>query len=226
MNKYKTRILRNILSSVMAILLMILSFITLVNFSFYFLYVETNVRGYSMYPTINMNAPDSESPGDKILINRQQMGDVNDIVVAKASWYKNYIIKRLVGKPGDKIEIKDIGENFALYVNDEILYTKEKDGENTPFYKSGSYYYFDLYNQFLTKEEFKDFVESDGTTSYIKLDDDEYFLMGDNWGHTLDCLTNGPISSSEIVGKVDLIIDVNNNNPFVYFNFFMKKIFS
>ena len=92
--------------------------------------------------------------------------------------------------------------------------------------KTGSVGYYDTYIDFLSKPEFSEFVESDGTSTYIRLDENEYFLMGDNWGHTFDCLSNGPISSSEIVGKVDLIIDVNNTNPFTPFNFFMKKIFS
>ena len=84
-----------------------------------------------MQPTINMNVEDSNAPGDRIFINQHEIGDVNDIVVAKVSWYENYIIKRMVGTPGDKIEIKDHDTHFTLYVNDEPLYSKEKTGENS-----------------------------------------------------------------------------------------------
>ncbi len=179
-----------------------------------------------MQPTINMNVTDSNQEGDRIFINKYKLGERNDIVVANPDWYSNYVIKRMVGTPGDKIEIKDHITHYSLYVNDQLLYSKEKTGESTPFMKTGSVGYYDNYLEFLTKPEFSEYVENDGVSTYIKLDEDEYFLMGDNWGHTLDCLTNGPITSSEIVGKVELIIDVKDNNPFTPFNFFMKKIFS
>jgi len=225
MNSYKSRILRNILSSILVVLIIGFSFIALANISFYFLYIETNVRGFSMQPTINMNVKNESSEGDRIFINKYKLGETNDIVVAKVGWFDNYIIKRLVGTPGDKIEIKDHDTHYSLYVNDELLYSKEKTGESGMF-KTGSVGYFQTYQEFLTNNKFQDYVESDGTSTYIRLDDNEYFLMGDNWGHTLDCLSNGPIKEIEIVGKVELIIDVTNKNPFTPFNFIMKKIFS
>ncbi|MBQ9795973.1 MAG: signal peptidase I [Clostridia bacterium] len=226
MNRYKSRILRNILSSILVVLIFVCSFISLVNISFYFLYTETNVRGFSMQPTINMHVASATEEGDRIFINQHQIGNVNDIVVAKVDWFDSYIIKRMVGKAGDKIEIKDETTHYALYVNDCLLYTKDKYGENTPFQKSGSYGYFESYLNFLTNPEFANYVETDGENTYIKLDENEYFLMGDNWGHTLDCLSKGPIKENNIIGKVELIIDVTNDNPFTPFNFFIKKIFS
>lgn len=218
MNRYKSRILRNILSSVLVVLIFCCAFIALANISFYFLYVETNVRGFSMQPTINMNVSDSNAEGDRIFINKHKIGELNDIVVAKVDWYENYIIKRMVGTPGDKIEIKDNETYYSLCVNDNVLYSKEKNNETAGYYQS--------YLSFLNNQEFAQFVGKEGNLTYIKLEADEYFLLGDNWGHTLDCLTHGPISSNEIVGKVELIIDVTNTNPFTPFNFFMKKIFS
>ena len=226
MNRYRSRILRNVLSSILVVLIVSCSFIALANMCFYFLYIETNVRGFSMQPTINMNVADASAEGDRIFINKFIVGDVNDIVVAKVEWFDNYIIKRMVGTPGDKIEIKDHDTHYSLYVNNELLYSKEKTGDDTPFLKTGSIGYYQTYLDFLKNPEFQDYVETDGSSTYIQLDANEYFLMGDNWGHTLDCLTNGPIKENEIVGKVELIIDVTDDNPFTPFNFFMKKIFS
>lgn len=179
-----------------------------------------------MQPTINMNVSSSTVDGDSILINKYEIGEVNDIVVAKVNWFDSYIIKRLVGTPGDKIEIKDHNTHFSLYVNDALLYSKEKTGENSLFIKTGSIGYYANYIDFLENPEFAGYVESDGTSTYIRLGENDYFLMGDNWGHTLDCITNGPIKKNNIIGRVDLIVDVTNNNPFTHFNFFMKKIFS
>lgn len=180
-----------------------------------------------MYPTINQNVATSTEAGDRIFINKYEIGEVNDIVVANPSWWDGgYIIKRLVGTPGDKIEIKDEGIEYSLYVNDSLLYSVEKKGENTTFQKTESVGYFAIYQSFLTNPEYSKYVESDGSSTYIRLGENDYFLMGDNWGHTLDSISEGPIKESEIIGKVDLIIDVENDNPFTPFNFFMKKIFT
>lgn len=179
-----------------------------------------------MQPTINQNMTSQNAEGDTIYINKYSSFSNNDIVVAEVSWFDNYIIKRVVGVPGDKIEIKDLDSHFALFVNDEILYTKEKYGDNTPFQKTGSYAYYADYLEFLTKAEFQNNVETNGTEKYIRLKDNQYFLMGDNWGHTTDCLTKGPVKQTDIVGKVELIVDVTNDNPFTTTWHFLKKIFS
>lgn len=223
MRRGKTRILRNTINAVLVALIVLLCLVALINFTFNFLYLETTVKGFSMLPTINSNVEASDDSGDKILINKYQIGEVNDIVVAKVDWFEHLIIKRMVGMPGDKIEIKETENSYELFVNDKLLYEKDKYGTNSEFGKTGSYAYFETYQQFLSNSRN---TETDGTNKYIRLGEDEYFLMGDNWGKTLDCMTKGPIKKSEIVGKVELIVDVTNENPFVYMQHFIKKIFS
>ena len=108
----------------------------------------------------------------------------------------------------------------------------------SPFYplsfntqKSYSHYqhYLDfLKNAELPDSKFAENIETDKTngTTYIRLNENEYFLIGDNWGRTTDSLTNGPVKQKEIIGKVELIVDVENNNPFVTTWHFLKKIFT
>jgi len=179
-----------------------------------------------MLPTINSSVDDPQASGDTILINKKKLGSRNDIVVAKVDWYDNFIIKRLVGTPGDKIQIKDQGDHYDLVVNNVTLYSKVKEGTKTDFVSTGTVGYYGDYLLFLENPEFAQYVETDGNETYIKLDKDEYFLMGDNWGHTFDCIANGPIKSKQIIGKVDLIIEVGENNPLKISWFFMKKLFS
>ena len=227
MNSYKTRILKNVIGGILTFVTLILAFFAIVNLTFNFLYIKTTVRGYSMLPTINSNVESSEIEGDTIYINDHSKLNVNDIVVAKPSWYTRYIIKRLVGKPGDTIEIKDLGETFGLYVNNSLLYEKQKNGVVDEYQRSGSLGYYEIYKEFLNKPEFEQYVETQQNgNKVIHLEDDEYFLMGDNWGQTLDCLTKGPITKEELTGKVDLIIDVNQNNLIETTKFFLNKIFS
>ena len=179
-----------------------------------------------MQPTINMNMTDPKAKGDTIYVNQNSSFSNNDIVVAKVSWYKHYIIKRLVGTPGDKIEIKDEGSHYGVYVNNNLLYTKEKYGDQSSFPKTGSFGYYESYLAFLENPEFAQCVKEEGGTKFIQLGKNEYFLMGDNWGQTTDSVEKGPIKTREIIGKVDLIIDVENKNPFVSTWFFLKKLFS
>ena len=184
-----------------------------------------------MRPTINTNVDDAKAPGDTIYVNMGAKFTNNDIVVAKVDWpllESSWIIKRVVGTPGDKIQIKDETTHYTVYVNNKVLYTKEKYGNSSSFPKSGSYLYFDNYLNFLDNPKFQEqgWVAEENGSKYIKLGEDEYFLMGDNWGHTTDCIEKGPIKADEILGKVELIVDVENKNPFTPTLFFLKKLFT
>ncbi len=179
-----------------------------------------------MQPTINSSLTDSESEGDTIYINKNAPILNNDIAVAKADWYEHFIIKRVVGIPGDKIEIRDELTHYGVYVNNSLLYTKEKYGVNETFYQTGSIGYYANYLSFLKNPEFENYVVTENGKTYIQLGENEYFLMGDNWGHTTDSVSKGPIKKNELVGKVDLIVEVNNKNPFTTTWFMLKKIFS
>lgn len=226
MSNYRTRVIKNIISSILIVLIFACSFLTIINVSVYFFYTETNVRGFSMQPTININMTDPNAEGDKIYINPYSTFTNNDIVVAKVEWFDNHIVKRVVGIPGDKIEIRDEITHYGLYVNNSLFYTKEKTGENSSFVKTGTNGYYSYYLDFLKNPDFQDYVETENGHSYIQLEDNEYFLMGDNWGHTTDSITKGPVKSTEIVGKVEIIVDVTSKNPFVATWHFLKKIFS
>ena len=74
-------------------------------------------------------------------------------------------------------------------------------------------------------EEVEVYVSTSESNS-LKLNDGEYFLMGDNWGETLDSILKGPIKKDEITGKVDLIVDVTNTDKFFAIKYFFKKIFA
>ncbi|MFV0288617.1 MAG: signal peptidase I, partial [Mycoplasmatales bacterium] len=89
---------------------------------------------------------------------------------------KELHIKRIVGVPGDKIEIKkepDYDENVVVtnvYVNGE----KEVSSTMIPQIQAASY----------------------------TLAENEYFVIGDNYNNSLDSRIHGPVKKEDIFGKI------------------------
>ena len=74
-----------------------------------FIITPVKVNGSSMYPTLK---------GDEImLLNKLGSIDRFDIVVLKLDGDDDNLIKRIIGMPGETVEIK---EN-QIYINDELL---------------------------------------------------------------------------------------------------------
>ena len=96
------------------------------------------------------------------------------ILISKAK----YLIKRVIGLPGDKIEYKD----NVLYVNGEKI--KE-----------------DFLNKNIKTENF-----SLASLGYQKIPKDMYLVLGDNREDSLDSREIGLIKKKDILGKVSLKI--------------------
>lgn len=218
------RRLLNILSGITVFLIVIMSFFLMVSLVFNIVYIKTYVRGYSMLPTLNSSVNTSSEDGDTVFINKYSKYSNNDIVVAKVDWWLDgSVIKRLIGTPGDQIEIRDLGSEYGLYVNNELFYTRENNDKTDT--------HFNDYINFINNDyEHIDTSNNIGTTTNgnkcIILQNDEYFLIGDNWEGSVDCLRNGPVSKSDIVGKVDIVIPTDENNSFqIIMKYMLKALF-
>lgn len=86
-----------------------------------------------------------------------------------------YYIKRIVGLPGEKIEIKD--DKISIY-NDE--------------FPAGI---------LLDESEYLSSGKITGGTLEIVLDENEYFVLGDNRAHSSDSRRWGPLPQKYIVGR-------------------------
>lgn len=132
------------------------------------------VKGESMQPTLTEQ--------NRLFINKIiyefESPERQDVVVlhdpSNGPDRKEFLVKRVIGIPGDLIEIRD----HVLYVNGEAQ-----------------------------QESYTDTVIEDPDFGPIKLQDNHYFVMGDNRhaGMSKDSRYFGSVTADEIVGKAEFI---------------------
>ncbi len=138
------------------------------------------VKGASMEPNFNH--------GDFVFINKLSTSigspDYGDVVICKldeGSTFEN-IIKRVIGLPGDEINIVENPQNdreYDLYINGEYI---EEDFLGEP-------------------------MMTDGNIEYpFEVPENSYFVMGDNRNESLDSRREsvGAIHKDDLMGKVVL----------------------
>jgi len=137
-----------------------------------YVFSVTQVVGNSMYDTLEN--------GDVLILNKfvYRFGDIKrgDIVSLSYADTK-YLIKRIVGMPGERISIK----NNQLYINDKL-------------YKE------DYLNPDLNYDDF----DMKTATGYEVIPDNMYLVLGDNREDSLDSREIGLINRSEINGKISM----------------------
>jgi len=210
MNNRAKTLIKNIISSIIVTLIMIIGLFSITGLVFNFVYTPAQVSSFSMYPTLNKDAPDKDTQGDWAYLNKFAEYKNNDIVIAKVSWHGNAIIKRLIASPSDTLEIRNENTDDGLYVNENLVYTKEKNDISIHGKIGGTNLYYQNYLALL--ERFPDQVvqNSKGNPAF-KLKENEYMLMGDHWEESTDCITQGPVKKSDILGKVDFVIPMKEN---------------
>lgn len=116
------------------------------------------------------------SNGDKAITDGlfYKIGGIDrfDIVIVEHKNYDSKLVKRVVGLPGETIEYKD----SVLYVNGEKV---EED-----FLPFGT----------ITETMY-------GNDIKVTLDDDEYYVLGDNRENSTDSRILGPIKKNQIKGR-------------------------
>lgn len=156
---------------------------------------RVQVSGHSMDPTLKTN--------EKLFALKHVPIDRFDIVVAKEKTDDEniFIIKRVIGLPGDTVEYK----KDQLYANGKKMNEpyldsfkeKLKDGSLIDYFTkiNSNYANFDFNTDYLT-------VDSSGNDTFkVTLKSDEYFLLGDDRPISKDSRAVGPIKKSDIISK-------------------------
>lgn len=135
---------------------------------------RTRVDGRSMMNTLH--------DGDNLIVEKlsYRFSDPKrfDIIVFPPTGKKEYYIKRIIGLPGETVQID---ENGNIYINGELL--KENYGAET-------------------------IQNPGRAANPITLGDDEYFVMGDNRNNSKDSRSEevGNVKRSQIIGRAWLRI--------------------
>lgn len=139
---------------------------------YFFLGRPFTVSGASMYPTLHN--------GDRMVLSK--IGDIHrfDVVILKAPDENVEYIKRVIGMPGDTIEMK----SGVLYINGKKV--------DQPF----------INTETLAKQTvFIDDFTLESLTGKSKVPEGKYFVLGDNRGVSKDSRMIGFIDRSAIEGK-------------------------
>ena len=165
-----------------------------ISFSYWF--IDVNVVGPSMQPTVNAEWSTLESyKQDTAYIQLNAIYHNGDIIVIELS-EELFIIKRLIASGGDTVKIieNETTLEIEVYVNDELL------EEDYVVYKSGLLSTYNKFNALkLTHSELFN-------CDYLEVPEGYVFYLGDNRGQSQDCSDYGPEAEENVVGKVTIIV--------------------
>lgn len=150
----------------------------------YFIGMRTSVVGQSMSETLEN--------GDQILVNRFMYKVIgpkaNDVIVflPNGNEKSHYYVKRVIGVPGDTVQIKD----GRIYVNG---------------------------TEFTEKVDVAAIEDAGLAVDAVTLDDDEYFVLGDNRNNSEDSryANIGNIKREYIIGKAWFVISTGDRFGFI-----------
>ena len=139
---------------------------------------------------------------ERVLFSEPELGDI--IVFKTPENLRIDYIKRLVGLPGDKIQMID----GILHIND-IPVKRKKIRSETKLINNGQIRNVLVYEETLPNNVSYETFDMGNTradnTSEIFIPEDSYFFMGDNRDNSKDSRFVGSVPKNNLVGKAQII---------------------
>ena len=150
------------------------------------------VDGKSMYPTLKDGEFCFTNVGG-VLLNGVERGDIV-VVTMEEDGQKTHWVKRVIGLPGDTVTCV----NDVVFINGKVL---DETQYIDPDYRQSCVDKFGYFNKVPNEDntDVKDFDE-------VKLDNDEYYVMGDNRPYSKDSRYVGPVKKSQLFAKNMLVL--------------------
>jgi signal peptidase I len=132
--------------------------------------------------------------------------------------YKTYFIKRVIGLPGETIEVqgsrvfvdgKELPEHRIAVHDKRLGDDKAELKQLNPQLKTDDDPYSVYYSSLVTDEDRKAYFSAEmryGVHEPYKLKPDEYFMMGDNRDNSKDSRFWGPVKRDLVVGRAMFVI--------------------
>lgn len=206
---------------------------------FQILLTPIQVVGQSMQPTINISVKSNtdEDHCDIVYYNKDKTYQTGDVVIVSnlEKQYINdddvdYLIKRVIACPGDSItffltDVKFEALPFGLYgnvyyydiiVKDSNGNTKNVDDSFLSEPMCFNRYEFEAYKDYMAFSQifsklFDDNLEIEDRKTTIIVEDNKYFVMGDNRNHSEDSRFFGSVKYSDISGEMKLHVPYGKN---------------
>ena len=119
---------------------------------------------------------------------------------------KQLLIKRVIGIPGDTVELR---QNRLIINGMEAQYTRIDEAEikalSLPLPKNSLYYWERIFDEQRIIKWIPRRSSSEATFGPIQLDEDEYFIMGDNRDNSRDSRRIGVIERDRIIGRAHTV---------------------
>ena len=150
------------------------------------------VDGKSMYPTLKDGEFGFTNVGG-VLLNGVERGDIV-VVTMEEDGQKTHWVKRVIGLPGDTVTCV----NDVVFINGKVL---DETQYIDPDYRQSCVDKFGYFNKVPNEDntDVKDFDE-------VKLDNDEYYVMGDNRPYSKDSRYVGLVKKSQLFAKNMLVL--------------------
>ena len=211
---------RYISDYVSVVIFLLCVYLSIFMISFSFCFTSSYVYGESMKPTIN-NYADYEHNRDVVYIDKNASYTYGDIIVIKKNDIE--IIKRVIALPGDTVDIKNVGGEYVVVRNDQVLqedYIRLVPGSADYNGMAKEYALFQNYKENHKNDEDL-FVDKDNyAQSAIKVHDGQVFVLGDNRHNSDDSSTEGSFAMSDVVGKVEIIVRAGKSSLVALLNYF------
>lgn len=189
---------------------------------FFTTYSYYTVQHTSMQPLLNNYSSQELLQGvsDGVYVNTRVRPTVGDVIVVNShiETVADTVVKRLIAVGGDKITIREVLLADGVSKRYEVL--RIPKGNTTPYILVENNYVreenltvgmkkvFENFQAYLEIDEDKEVI---GGTTYLVLENDEIFYMGDNRGSSRDCSEYGPVKAQYVVGRVDIIVAKQEN---------------